>query len=89
MAIRDLIRRIDALKIAGPAIASCERHGETAAAFVTDADGHLRAALSSDGLNPIGLGTASLKTASVLQGVDACSAGTPEIQPGLCLPVRQ
>ena len=63
----DLISRSDALKLAEAAIASCERQGETAAVFVTDADGHLRAALSSDGLNAIGLRTATLKTATVLQ----------------------
>lgn len=62
-----LISRTDALRIANAAIASCERQGETAAAFVTDSDGYLRAALSSDGLNPIGLSTATLKTATVLQ----------------------
>lgn len=63
----ELITRADALRIADAAIASCERQGETAAAFVTDADGHLRAALSSDGLNAIGLRTATLKTAAVLR----------------------
>jgi uncharacterized protein GlcG (DUF336 family) len=63
----DLITRADALKIAEASIAACEKQGETAAAFVTDADGHLRAALSSDGLNPIGLRTVTLKTASVLK----------------------
>jgi uncharacterized protein GlcG (DUF336 family) len=62
-----LITRADALKIADASIASCERQGETAAVFVTDADGYLRAALSSDGLNPIGLHSATLKTATVLQ----------------------
>src|SRR5882724_6985844 len=56
----DLISRADALKIAEASLASCERQSETAAAFVTDADGYLRAALSSDSVNPIGLHTASL-----------------------------
>ena len=63
----DLITLADALKIAEAALSSCERQHEKVAAFVTDADGNLRAALSSDGLNPIGLHTATLKTASVLQ----------------------
>jgi uncharacterized protein GlcG (DUF336 family) len=63
----ELITRADAIKIADAAIASCERQGETAAVFVTDADGHLRAAQSSDGVNVIGLRTATLKTAAVLQ----------------------
>ena len=63
----DLITRADALKIADASIASCERQGEKAAAMVTDADGYLRAALSSDGLNPVGLRTATLKTATVLK----------------------
>ena len=63
----DLITRADALKIADASISSCERQGEKVAATVTDADGYLRAALSSDGANPIGLRTASLKTASVLK----------------------
>ena len=63
----DLITRADALKIVDASISSCERQGEKVAATVTDADGYLRAALSSDGANPIGLRTASLKTASVLK----------------------
>ena len=63
----DLITRADALKIADASIAACERQGEKAAAIVTDADGYLRAALSSDGLDPVGLHTANLKTASVLE----------------------
>lgn len=63
----DLITRADALKVVDGSLAACERLGETAAAFVTDVDGNLRAALSSDGGNPIGLRTATLKTAAVLQ----------------------
>jgi len=63
----DLITRADALKVADASIAACERQGEKVAAMVSDADGFLRAALSSDGLNPIGLRTASLKTATVLK----------------------
>ena len=63
----DLITRADALRIVDASIASCERQGEKAAALVTDADGYLRAALSSDGLDPIGLRTANLKTATVLK----------------------
>lgn len=63
----ELISRADALKIADAAVQACERQGETVAAFVTDADGYLRAALSSDGLNPVGFDTASRKTTSVLQ----------------------
>jgi uncharacterized protein GlcG (DUF336 family) len=63
----DLITRADALKIADASIAACERQGEKTAAMVTDADGFLRAALSSDGLNPIGLHTANLKTVTVLK----------------------
>jgi uncharacterized protein GlcG (DUF336 family) len=63
----DLITRVEAIKIVEASLAACERRGEKAAAFVTDADGNLRAALSSDGLNPIGLRTATLKTASVLE----------------------
>jgi uncharacterized protein GlcG (DUF336 family) len=63
----DLISRADALKIVDASLAACERQGETVAAFVTDADGHLRAALSSDGLNAFGLRSANLKTATVLQ----------------------
>ncbi|MDB6008761.1 MAG: hypothetical protein JWL65_1011, partial [Gammaproteobacteria bacterium] len=35
--------------------------------MVSDADGFLRAALSSDESNPIGLRSASLKTATVLK----------------------
>lgn len=63
----DLITRADALKLVEASLASCERQGEKIAAFVTDADGHLRAALSSDGTHPIGLRSAALKTATVLQ----------------------
>jgi uncharacterized protein GlcG (DUF336 family) len=63
----DLITRADALKIADASIAACERQGEKVAAMVSDADGFLRAALSSDGSNPIGLRSASLKTATVLK----------------------
>ena len=62
-----LIARTDALKIVDASIASCERQGEKVAAMVTDADGYLRAAMSSDGLNPVGLRTANLKTATVLK----------------------
>ena len=62
-----LITRADAQKLVEAALASCERQGEKIAAFVTDADGHLRAALSSDGAHPIGLRSATLKTATVLQ----------------------
>jgi len=63
----DLITRADALKIVDASIASCERQGEKAAAMVTDANGYLRAAMSSDGLNPVGLRTANLKTVTVLK----------------------
>jgi uncharacterized protein GlcG (DUF336 family) len=63
----DLITRADALKLVEVSLASCEGQGERIAAFVTDADGHLRAALSSDGAHPIGLRSAALKTATVLQ----------------------
>lgn len=63
----ELITRADALKLAEASLASCERQGETAAVFVTDADGNLRAALSDDGMNSIGLRTARLKTATVLE----------------------
>lgn len=63
----NLITRADALKIADAAIASCERQGEKAAVIVTDADGYLRAALTSDGLDSVGLRSANLKTASVLK----------------------
>ncbi len=63
----DLITRADALKIADASITACERQGEKTAAMVSDADGFLRAALSSDGLNPIGLHTATLKTVAVLR----------------------
>lgn len=48
-------------------LASCERQGEKIAAFVTDANGYLRAALSSDGAHAIGLNSATLKTATVLK----------------------
>jgi uncharacterized protein GlcG (DUF336 family) len=63
----DLITRADALKIVDASIASCERQGEKVAAMVTDANGYLRAAMSSDGLNPVGLRSANLKTATVLK----------------------
>ena len=63
----DLIARRDALKIVDASIAACERQGEKVAAMVTDADGYLRAAMSSDGLNPVGLRSANLKTATVLK----------------------
>ena len=63
----DLITRADALKIADASIAACERQGEKTAAMVTDSDGFMRAALSSDGSNPIGLHTATLKTATFLK----------------------
>jgi uncharacterized protein GlcG (DUF336 family) len=63
----DLITRTDALKIVDASIASYERQGEKAAAMVTDANGYLRAAMSSDGLNPVGLRSANLKTATVLK----------------------
>lgn len=63
----DLITQADALKLVESSLASCERKGEKIAAFVTDADGHLRAALSSDGAHPIGLRSAALKTATVLE----------------------
>ena len=39
----DLITQADALKLVESSLASCERKGEKIAAFVTDADGHLRA----------------------------------------------
>ena len=63
----DLISRADALRLVSASLEYCERQGEKAAAYVTDANGNLRAALSSDGLKPIGLRSVPLKTAAVLQ----------------------
>jgi uncharacterized protein GlcG (DUF336 family)/phosphatidylethanolamine-binding protein (PEBP) family uncharacterized protein len=61
-----LISRADALMIAQRSIEACERQGEKAAAFVTDANGHLRAALTSDGMNEVGLRSVGRKTATVM-----------------------
>jgi len=62
-----LISLKDALSLAQGSLDACAKRGETAAVFVTDADGYLRVALSADGMNPIGLSTARLKTATVLE----------------------
>ena len=62
----DLITRADASAVAKASIEACERRNERVMALVTDADGHLRAALSSDNATGAGFRTAPLKTATVL-----------------------
>jgi uncharacterized protein GlcG (DUF336 family) len=62
-----LITRAEATSIAQDTIASCERQKETATVLVIDANGFLRAALTSDEGTPIGLRSASLKAATVLK----------------------
>lgn len=62
----DLITREDAAVVAKASIEACERHNERVMALVTDADGHLRAALSSDNATGAGFRSAPLKTATVL-----------------------
>lgn len=61
-----LISRADALTLVVKSVEACEARGQHAAAYVTDADGHQRASLSSDGMNPIGLRSAGRKTATVM-----------------------
>ena len=62
----ELISRADALAVAEASLRACEALKETVAVFVTDADGNLRAAMTSDNLNPIGLRSVTGKTAAVL-----------------------
>jgi len=62
----ELISSVDALLLVTGSVAACAARGEKAAAFVTDTDNHLRAALSSDGMHPIGIASAGRKTATVL-----------------------
>ena len=62
-----LISRADALTLVRRSIEACEVRGEKAAASVTDADGNLRAALTADGMNTIGIRSVGRKTATVLK----------------------
>jgi uncharacterized protein GlcG (DUF336 family) len=62
----ELISRADAQKLVQRSLESCEKRGFKAAAIVTDTEGHMRAALSSDGMNPIGIASAGRKTATVM-----------------------
>lgn len=72
----DLISRAEALAIAQESIYACERRGETAVALVTDANGRLRAGLSSDNASAAGFFSAPRKSATVL----AFHASTRELQ---------
>jgi uncharacterized protein GlcG (DUF336 family) len=62
-----LISGADAQLLVTESVAACTRRGEKAAAFVTDANNHLRAALTSDGMVTVGISSAGRKTATVLE----------------------
>jgi uncharacterized protein GlcG (DUF336 family) len=62
-----LIARAEATKLAQDTLSSCEAQKETATVLVIDADGYLRAAMSSDDGTPIGLRSATLKASTVLK----------------------
>ncbi|MBB3953767.1 heme-binding protein [Novosphingobium sediminicola] len=62
-----MITLAQAVRIAQNTLTACAAKQETAAVSITDADGNLRVALSADGLNPVGLRTAPLKSTTVMQ----------------------
>ena len=71
-----LISLEDAQTLARLSLAACAKRGEAASVYVVDADGHIRVAESADNAVPIGLRTASLKSATVL----AFHASTRDLQ---------
>ncbi len=62
-----LISREDATLLVRRSIEACAVRGEKAAAQVTDADGNLRAAMTADGMNTVGIKSIARKTATVLR----------------------
>jgi len=62
----DLISRADATLLVTMALDACKTRGERVSALVMDAAGYLRAELSDDNANSIGLITSSQKAAAVL-----------------------
>jgi uncharacterized protein GlcG (DUF336 family) len=56
-----------AMRISKNVIAACAKRKEAAAVTITDADGFTRVSLSADNLPVVGLRTAALKTATVLE----------------------
>jgi len=62
----DLISRADAIQLVSASLDACEAKGERVTALVMDAKGYLRAELSDDNANSIGLMTSSQKAAAVL-----------------------
>lgn len=62
-----LLTLAEARGLAGDTLTACAARKETVAVYVTDAEGHMRAALSADGLNVVGLTSVTRKTAAVLE----------------------
>jgi uncharacterized protein GlcG (DUF336 family) len=62
----ELISRADATQLVSLALDACEARGERVTALVMDASGYLRAEISDDNANSIGLMTSSQKAAAVL-----------------------
>lgn len=62
-----LIARAQATAMVQDTITACAARKETVAVYVTDADGYMRAAMSSDDSSPIGLQSVTRKTAAVLE----------------------
>jgi uncharacterized protein GlcG (DUF336 family) len=65
--ISNLITRDEAIALARGSAEACDKRGERAAAVVTDAAGVMRAAVSSEGGNTIGVTSTARKTAAVLR----------------------
>lgn len=62
-----LITLVQATRLAQNVLAACAAKKESAAVYVTDADGHLRVAMSADGLSAVGQHSVVLKSATVLE----------------------
>lgn len=71
-----LITQVDAIELATGAVRACAARNERVSVFVTDAEGNLRAALSSDGALASSLVSATRKNAAVL----AFKASTRDLQ---------
>ncbi|MBC2665395.1 heme-binding protein [Novosphingobium flavum] len=63
----NLITRDEALGLVRDSVMACDKRGERAAAVVTDVNGVMRAAVSTEGGNTIGLTSTARKTAAVLR----------------------
>lgn len=62
-----LMSRSDAMLLVQATLEACDARGEKAAAVISDPDGNMRAALSSEGMVTIGIRSTTRKTASVLK----------------------